>query len=689
MIGTSMNLEEEKIKLLKEVLPEVFAEGKIDFEKLKATLGEHIDFSNERYVLNWAGKSDAFRVLQSLSTKTLVPSRDESINFDKTNNIFIEGENLEVLKILQKSYFGKIKMIYIDPPYNTGNDSFIYPDKFSETLSEYQKRVGDKDEDGYMVQDSMFRKNSKENGQYHSNWLNMMMPRLYLARNLLTQDGVIFISIDDNELNNLTILLNEIFGEENFLNLITVKAKPSSGASGGGEDKRLKKNVEYLVCFTKNRDIFDKFNDVFETTDLMNYIENYKSEGKSWKYTRVLKSFGNKVHYTDTMDGAGEAIKIFKHSNVEICTISDIAKQENISEESVYLKYFEKIFRDTNAQSSIRQRVIECTDNEDGFYSIEYVPRSGRNKGQLTTLYYRGRNKDLIAWLHDVSEKSANKLIKKDVVGTLWVNFNWNNVSKEGDTQYPNGKKPINFIRRMIEMTGSVNKDDIILDFFAGSGSTAHAVIDMNLHDNGTRKSISVQLPEVISEKDKVTYYSGNEFKHINTVADVCITRLKRAISKYRVELLSKKSKSNSQMNDNDSNNEIDLGFKVFKLADSNFKQWQQIKDKNSHKLLEQMNLFVDPIAQHATTQNMIYEFLLKSGKSLNSDVKQCGDYISVNDNELILVLETINQNIVTEIIAKNPQKVIALDRLFTGNDQLKTNTCLQMKDANIEFKTV
>ena len=213
----SITPQEERLKALRSLMPEVFNEGKIDWEKLKATLGENINFSNERYVLNWAGKSDAFRVMQQPSSATLVPCREESVDFDNTQNIFIEGENMEVLKVLQKSYFNKIKMIYIDPPYNTGNDSFIYPDKFSETKEEYMRRVGDKDEEGYMTREGMFRKNSKENGQYHSNWLNMMMPRLYLAKSLLREDGVIFVSIDDNEVHNLRLLMNEIFGEENFV----------------------------------------------------------------------------------------------------------------------------------------------------------------------------------------------------------------------------------------------------------------------------------------------------------------------------------------------------------------------------------------------------------------------------------------------------------------------------------------
>ena len=217
MDGKSLSITEEKLDKLKEIIPEAFTENKIDWEKLKAALGDDIEFKNERYVLNWAGKSDAFRSLQSPSTDTLVPCREESVNFETTGNIFIEGENLEVLKVLQKAYFGKIKMIYVDPPYNTGNDNFIYPDKFAESREEYLSRIGDKDETGLMTREGLFRKNSKDSGHYHSNWLSMMYPRLFLARNLLKDDGIIFVSIDENEVHNLRLIMNEIFGEENFL----------------------------------------------------------------------------------------------------------------------------------------------------------------------------------------------------------------------------------------------------------------------------------------------------------------------------------------------------------------------------------------------------------------------------------------------------------------------------------------
>ena len=246
-LDTTQGLKEQLYTLM----PEVFTEGingKIDWEKLKATLGEDINFSNERYVLNWAGKSDAFKVMQEPTSKTLIPSKEESINFDESENIFIEGENLEVLKVLQKSYFGKIKMIYIDPPYNTGNDSFIYPDKFSETKEEYLKRVGDKDDEGYMTKEGRFGKNSKENGQYHSNRLNMMYPRLFLARNLLKDDGVIFVSIDDNEVHNLRLVINEIFGEENFVAVISNINNPK----GRSDDKYVATAHEYIIVYSKN-----------------------------------------------------------------------------------------------------------------------------------------------------------------------------------------------------------------------------------------------------------------------------------------------------------------------------------------------------------------------------------------------------------------------------------------------------
>ncbi len=248
MNGESLNILNNNLEKLKQLFPELFSEEKLDWEKLKATFGDDISIANERYVLNWAGKADSFRILQIPTTATLKPMPEESVNFDNTENVFIEGENLEVLKVLQKSYYGKIKCIIIDPPYNTGSDSFIYPDKFSEKKEEYLKRVGDTDEEGLLMKEGMFRKNSKENGHYHSNWLSMMYPRLYLAKNLLRDDGVIFVHIDDNEVHNLRLIMNEIFGEENFVAEIIVNANPK----GRVLDRHFSKNHEYILVYVKN-----------------------------------------------------------------------------------------------------------------------------------------------------------------------------------------------------------------------------------------------------------------------------------------------------------------------------------------------------------------------------------------------------------------------------------------------------
>ena len=248
MTGESLDIQQDQLEKLKQLFPEVITEGKIDWEKLQTTLGkENIEFLNERYVLNWAGKSEAFKVLQQSTTATLKPAPEESINFDNTENVFIEGENLEVLKVLQKSYYGKVKVVCIDPPYNTGNDSFIYPDSFKESKEDYQKRIGEKDEEGYLLKEGFFRKNSKDSGHYHSNWLSMMYPRLFLAKNLLRDDGVIFVHIDDNEVHNLRLLMNEIFGEENFFAQVIVRSN-----SRGQTYKQIAKTHEYILVYTKN-----------------------------------------------------------------------------------------------------------------------------------------------------------------------------------------------------------------------------------------------------------------------------------------------------------------------------------------------------------------------------------------------------------------------------------------------------
>ncbi|MFZ4455472.1 MAG: DNA methyltransferase [Bacteroidales bacterium] len=690
MDGKSLTPEQEKINALQQVLPEAFSEGKLDWEKLKATLGENINFSNERYVLNWAGKSDAFKVLQTPTTKTLIPAKDESINFDETQNIFIEGENLEVLKVLQKSYFGKVKMIYIDPPYNTGNDSFIYPDKFSETKEEYQKRVGDKDEDGYMTKDGMFKKNSKENGQYHSNWLNMMMPRLYLAKNLLKQDGVIFVSIGEDEVHNLRQLLNEVFGEENFIMQCSRVMK-----SGGAKGKFYTPSVDYILVYAKAIYEAENFRATFTEEQINRFYTKKELQGErkgetygeERLYKASLDARPNQRYYIKCPDGSFVIPPGVNFPNI----VNEGEKVKPTSEDGVWKWIFERYSDELNKGNIVfKETTTSALIQPDG-------------KQSKWNIYNK-------LWLEEQQEK-----------GVVPSNFISNFENRQSSAELKQLDIPFDFakpsalVSYLIQISSSRN-NDLILDFFAGSGTTAHAVMDLNKEDGGNRKYICVQLPELCEEKSEA-YKAGYK-----TIADISKERIRRAGKRIDDEIKTEIKKIEAEIKKlqgeiptEETKTEIDnlkaqieqlkaqdLGFKVLKLEDSNFKQWQQIEAKDAkatraelaEALSEQMKLFIDPIAESATIENMVYELLLKSGKDLNSKISlpnpsQGGAFYNVNDGELVLLLEKATQDIINDAIALKPKKVIALDKLFKGNDQLKTNTVLQMKDAGVEFKTI
>lgn len=626
MDGHSQTPQEERIKILQSLMPEIFDEGHIDWEKLKATLGEEVNFANERYVLNWAGKSDAFRAMQQPSTSTLIPCREESVGFDNTQNIFIEGENMDVLKVLQKSYFGKVKMIYIDPPYNTGNDSFIYPDKFSESKEEYLRRIGDKDEDGYMTRDGLFRKNNKENGQYHSNWLNMMMPRLYLAKSLLREDGVIFVSIDDNEVHNLRLLMNEVFGEENFVAQLiwhSRQNKDNRNITGVSIDH------EYILCFSKQN-----MQRVFIGTERK--MEQY---GNPDNDSRGLWTSANMVglatidarpnlHYDliNPSDGVNYGCPA-KGWRYDRNTMARLIKEKCI------------LWPDTpNGRPRKKAFLNELSDNLPGFSSIiEDGVYTNTATKEITSLF-----------------------------GGYWFDF----------------PKPTAILHQL--MSQITKNDDIILDFFVGSGTTAHAVMQLN-KDGDNRKYICVQLPELCEEKSEA-YKAGYK-----TIAEISKERIRRAGAKIRSEIEAEKAKQKEKLSFDGEQTTMmpDLGFKVFKLSDSNFKQWREIKASDKEAWKQQVLEFLDPIAENATTDNMVYELLLKSGKDLNGIIEHKEAYYTINGKELILMLESATQNVVDAVLAELPNKVITLDHLFEGNDQLKTNTVLQMRDAGIEFKTI
>ena len=631
MDGYSQTPQKERLEALRLLMPEVFDEGHIDWEKLKAALGGNVNFANERYVLNWAGKSEAFRVMQQPSTATLVPCREESVDFDNTQNVFIEGENMEVLKVLQKSYFRKVKMIYIDPPYNTGSDSFIYPDKFSESKEEYLRRVGDKNEEGYMTRDGMFRKNAKENGQYHSNWLNMMMPRLYLAKSLLREDGVIFISIDDNEVHNLRLLMNEIFGEENFVAQFIWHAKKGGGSDSG----KIVTDQEYVLCYLKSDNpagALQKVELVGETLDKQDEKGNYRRgrelnkwgsnsrrEDRPTMYFPIKGPNGKEV-YPIRNDGSEGRWRWGKKAMEAIVEAGDVEFVER--QDGTYIAY-EKI-RNTDVRFKPYRTFINCGTTADG-----------------------------------------SKLIKS-IFGAKYFDF----------------PKPLDLITILANI--GLGENDIVLDFFSGSGTTAHAVMELN-KDGGNRKYICVQLPELCDEKSEA-YKAGYK-----TISEISKERIRRAGARIRKEVEMEQAKQKEQLSFDEEQTVImpDLGVKVFKLSDSNFKQWRDIKGSDKEEWQQQILNFLDPVTENATIDNMVYELLLKSGKDLNSVIERKEGYYLINGNEMILMLESATQDETDSVLAEHPDKVIALDRLFEGNDQLKTNTVLQMCDAGVEFKTI
>lgn len=344
-----------------------------------------------------------------------------------SENFVIKGNNLLVLHSLKQQFTGKIKLIYIDPPYNTGSDSFGYNDNFN-----------------------------------HSSWLTFMKNRLEIAKELLSDNGVILVSCDDNEQAYLKILMDEIFKRDNFINSISVQSKVSSGASGGGEDKKMKKNTEFILFYCKNKDTFE-YNPIYNLVPIDQYIDEHKKEGVGFYYTRVLTDEGEKV-LVHEVDG----IKIFKHKNYKFDTISSKIKEEKLTVNEAYHKYFKKIFMVTNAQTSILGKVNNLVNTKDELVSYEYIPKTGKSKNKVTTKFIW--NQTLVVWFADSAKIDDKIVYKQEEIGSSWTDISWGRLDLEGGTQLKNGKKPEKLLKRIIDL--STKEGDIVLDYHAGSGTT-------------------------------------------------------------------------------------------------------------------------------------------------------------------------------------------------------------------------
>lgn len=412
--------------------------------------------------LTWIGKYDKH---DPLEPRILIENEEYSYGHPETGvlpngkpwngNMLIHGDNLLALKALEQDFAGQIKCIYIDPPYNTGNAFEHYDDNLE-----------------------------------HSIWLSLMRNRLEILRDLLRPDGSIWIQIDDEEQAYLKVLCDEIFGRNNFVNMISVNMKNIAGASGGGEDKRLKKNTEYILIYLKDYNYSKPFKPAYSYTPIISVVNDYRIKGKSWKYTSALIEQGTKDYIGSTVDGDGNDIKIYKRYNYSIKSINAIIQEYKISEEDAYKRFSKYLFQTEMPQSSIRFRVmnkVKEIGQDSDLYSIEYIPKTGRNKGKVYEQFYKGESFRLLAWLKDVSEEINGTLYKKDLQGTYWDFVGeTKNLTKEGCVPFPNGKKPESLISRIFDM--ATIEDDIVLDSFLGSGTTAAVAQKMG------RRYIGVEL---------------------------------------------------------------------------------------------------------------------------------------------------------------------------------------------------
>lgn len=610
---TSSDVTAELLAELREIAPQVFTENRVDFDKLKATLGENIVPKDERYGLIWAGKSEAFRNVQIPSVGTLLPQPEESVNFDTSENLIIEGDNLEVLKLLQKSYHGKVKMIYIDPPYNTGNE-FIYPDNYREGLDDYLKYSGQVSEEGQKQST-----NTESSGRFHSKWLNMMYPRLFLARNLLRDDGVIFVSIDDNEVHNLRMLMNEVFGEENFIDCVIWKKR----YGGGAKEKYLVSVHEYALMYSRSKiDVPE----ITVSTSQESVERYYKDKDDNFE---IRGSY--RTHPLEATKSMGE------RKNLVFGIIAPDGTE--IMPKRQWLWSRERV------QDALNKGELAFLKDKQGNWSVHTKQYLKDESGEV-------RSSKAFSLIDDVyTQHGTNEIIE------LF-----------GDAQIFPFPKPSKFIKKLLDIGTNGTSPDIVLDFFAGSGSTAHAILGANNECGGNKKFILVQLPE------------KTENPKYPTIAHITRERVRRVIKK-----LNKESPLTDQ----------DRGFKAFKLTSSNFKIWNSDTTGTAPEAIaEQLRLYADNVEMERSQQDILYELVMKSGLPLSAKVEQievAGKPVySIAEGQLLICLENeLNQTLMRGMIALNPIQMVCLDRAFCGNDQNKTNTVLEAKAQGVTFRTV
>lgn len=619
---TSSDPVSDRLARLRDLFPEASSDGKVDLEKLRALLDGSVAAGAERYGLLWAGKSDALKAIQKLTTATLLPAPSESVNWDTTGNAIIEGDNLEVLKVLQHAYYGKVKLIYIDPPYNTGGD-FIYPDDYAEGLASYLTYLG-------QVKDGIKQTtNLDTSGRFHSRWLTMIYPRLFLARNLLREDGVIFVSIDDHEVANLRLVMDEIFGEENFVGCVvwqhSVQPKGYSG--------KFSVHHNYLLCYQRSG--------AFELANLERTEEHNKNYANPdgdpnglWRAGDVRNALHrpNLIYEIETPSGK----KIAPPANGWRWSKETVAKK---------IETGEIIF------SSDETRIIR---------KIYLSSVEGRTPETVWFGKDSGTTRDASAELKELFDGSA-----------------------PFDTS-----KPKQLLTRILQLGSSATNNDLILDFFAGSGTTAQAVLELNKEDGGNRRFILVQLPEPTGRED------------FPTIAEITKERVRRVIQKMSrrdaetAEREREENPLNLPASASPRESAAEPGFKVFKLAESNFAIWNpELAATEPAELAKQWQLSADNVKADASETALLYELLLKSGQPLHARVttRDAGGVTVhlLDEGRILLCLARVLTREQLRTMADwKPQSVLCLDIAFQGNDALKVNAQLEFQSHGIQFRT-
>ena len=580
----------------------------IDFDKLRQELSKDIvEGTQERYQFTWPGKREAMRIANTPSNMTLRPDRESSVDFDNTGNLYIEGDNLEVLKLLREDYLGKVKMIYIDPPYNTGND-FVYEDDFSQTAGEFRDKSGMFDEDGNMILQN-YEVNSESNGRFHTDWLNMIYPRLKVARDLLTEDGVIFISIDDNEVENLRKVCDEVFGERNFIaQLIWERAySPKNDA------RFISNSHDYVIMFAKNIDNY-VIGRLDRTDEANARYQNPDNDPRGvWKPSDLsVKTYNAECDYPITTPTG----RIIEPPAGRCWSLSKKAFFERLQDNRIWF-------------------------GSDG-NSVPCIKRF------LTELKYDGMAPTSILFYKEVGHSQEGA---KEVVSLF------------GDKGVFDGPKPVRLLQRLITLA-NLKDDSIVLDFFSGSATTAHALMKTNLEKGTDRKFILVQLPEKVSDKKKDQGYG--------TICEIGKERIRRAGKKILEELATKKAE-NGLFDKESEPTRLDVGFRVLKLDTSNMQDVYYTPEDSSAA-----TLFDDNVKPDRTPEDLLFQVMLEYNLPLSAKIERktiAGkEVFSVNDDYLIACFdENVNETVITEVAKRKPLYFIMRDSSLSS-DQVADN---------------